>query len=73
MLLFRLTTKTYLSQQLLVYMPIDLPAQDPTVQFHTFIQINRLDLPAHGSTGSTCPQMYLFITMPVHFISSFSA
>ena len=56
------------------------------VHFHTFISINRLDLPINVSTVlhvhrrtcsslycSACPQMYLFITVPVQFISSFPA
>ena len=33
MLLFCLTTKTYLLPQLLVYMPIDVPVHDPTCSF----------------------------------------
>ena len=54
------------------------------VHFDTFILINRLDLPVNVSTVqhvhrctcsslycSACPQMYLFITIPVQFISSF--
>ncbi len=36
MLLFCLTTKTYLSPQLLVYMPIDLPVHYPTCSFWLF-------------------------------------
>ena len=28
--LFRLTTKTYLSPQLLLYLPMDVPIQNPT-------------------------------------------
>ena len=56
------------------------------VHFHTFIPINRLDLPINASTVlhvhrctwsslycSACPQMYLFITIPVQLYSSFSA
>ena len=33
MLLFRLTIKTYLSPQLLVYLTIDVPVHDPTCSF----------------------------------------
>ena len=36
MLLFRLTTKTYLSPQLLVYLPIAVPVHDPTCSFSYF-------------------------------------
>ena len=36
MLLFCLTTKTYLSPQLLVYIPKDLPVHDPTCSFCLF-------------------------------------
>ena len=36
MLLFCLTTKTYLSPQLLVYVPIDLPVHYPTCSFWLF-------------------------------------
>ena len=85
MLLFHLTIKTYLSPQLLVYLPIFVPIHGP-VYFDTFIPINCLDLPVNISTVlhvhsctcsslycSACPQMYLFITIPVQFISSFSA
>ena len=56
------------------------------VDFHTFIPINRLDLPVNFSTVlhfhrytysslycSACPQVYLFIIIPVQLISSFSA
>ena len=87
MLLFRLTIKTYLSLQLLAYLPIFVPVHGPTCSFfYTFIPINRLDLPVNVSTVlhvhictcsslycSACPQIYLFIIIPVKFISSFSA
>ena len=65
MLLFRQTTNTYLSPQLLVYMPIDVPIHDPTCSCYTFIPINRSDLLVHGSTVQhvhrwTCSSVYLF-------------
>ena len=43
-LLFCLTTKAFLSPQLLVYMPIDLPVHYPTCSFY-FIPTNQLYLP----------------------------
>ena len=54
MLLLCLRTKTYMSPQLLVYLPIYVPIHDPTCSF------------------SSCPQTYLFINIPVRFISYFS-
>ena len=68
MLVFLLTTKTYLSQQLLVYMPIYVPFHDPTCSL--FILSFRLtvtiypstfllfcmstDVPVHHYTASVC-------------------
>ena len=69
MLLIRLTTKTYLSPQLLVYMSTDVPAQDPTRSFHTFIP--RSTRP--WFCCSTCPQTCLFISITIRFISYFSS
>ena len=71
MLLFRLTTKTYLSPQLLVDMHIAVPVHDPTCHLHTVIPINRLDLPVNVSTALhihryTCSSVYLF-SLFLHF------
>ena len=41
MLLFHLTTKTYLSPQLLVYLPIDVPVHDSTCSLSDFHYDNR--------------------------------
>ena len=41
MFLFHLTTKTYLSPQLLVYLPIDVPVHDRTCSFLDFHYDNR--------------------------------
>jgi len=72
MLLFRLTIKTYLSPQLLVYLPTDVPIHDPTCSFsHSFWELLRS--PRQCFYCYTCPHMYLFITIPVQFICSFSA
>ena len=65
MLLFRLTTKTYLSSQLLVYLPIHVPVHDHTCSFLYLIQINRWDLPVNVSTAlhvrrRTWLSVYLF-------------
>ena len=67
MLLFRLTIKTYLSRQLLVYLPIDVPVHDPTCSFSLSRSTRQ------RFYCSPCPHMYMFITIPVQFISSFSA
>ena len=58
-----LTTTTYLSPQLLVYLPIFVPIHGP-VYFDTFIPINCLDLPVNISTvlhvhRRTCSSIYL--------------
>ena len=65
MLLFRLTIKTYLSPQLLVYLLIFVPFMVLPVHFDTFIPINRLDRPVNVSTvlhvhRCTCSSLYLF-------------
>ena len=64
MLFFRLTTKTYLSPQQLVYMHLDVPFMTLPVHVHTVIPINRLDLPVKVSTALhvnryTCSSVYL--------------
>ena len=51
MLLFRLTIKTYLSPQLLLYLPIDISVHDSMCSFHTYIPINGWDLPVNVSTA----------------------
>ena len=65
MLLLCLTTKTYLSPQLLLYMPIDVLVHDLPVHLHTFIPNNHYDLSIHVSTAlhvhrCTCSSVYLF-------------
>jgi len=63
--LFHLTTKTYLSPQLLVYLPIDVPVHNRTCSFSDFDYDNRYDLPVIVSTvlhvhRCTCSSLYLF-------------
>ena len=72
MLFFGLTTKTYLSPQLFVYLPINVPVHDPTCSFSLSFWWPLRSTHQHFYC-STCPHMYLFITIPVQFISSFSA
>ena len=67
MLFFGVTTNTYLSPQLLVYLPIDVPVHDHTCSF----SYSRSTRPRFCCT--TFPQTYLFINIPVRFISYFSA
>ena len=60
MLIFRLTMKTYLSPQLHVY-----PFMAQPVHLHTFIAINRLNLPVNVSSvlhvhRCICSSLYLF-------------
>ena len=57
---FRLTTRTYLSPQLLVYLPIDVPVHDRTVHFQTFIRITVKIYP------STFLLFYMSTDIPVH-------
>ena len=70
MLLFHLTIKTYLSPQLLVYLPIDVPVHDPTCSFSLSFW-EPLRSTRQSFYCSPCPHVYLFITIPVQFISSF--
>ena len=56
MFFFCLTTKTYLSPQLLVYLPIDVPAQDPAC---SFLYLNS-DYPLRHVHSCTCSSVYLF-------------
>ena len=60
-LLFRLTTKTYLSPQLLVYMPLDVPAQDPTCSFLYFHSDLTVKI-----YPSTVLLFYMYTDVPVH-------
>ena len=60
MLLFHLTTKTYLSPQLLVYLPIDVPFMTLRVHFQTFILITVKIYP------STFVLFYMSTDIPVH-------
>ena len=48
MLLIHLTAKTYLSSQLLVYLPMHVPVHDPTCSFSVHVHI------------CTCSSVYLF-------------
>ena len=58
MLLFRLTTKTYLSPQLFLYMPIDVPVHDSTC-----ILLFRLTAKIYPSTFLL---LYMSTDVPVH-------
>ena len=61
MLLFRLTTTTYLSPQLLVYLPIAVPAQDPT---YSFCRLSfQLTVKIYPSTFIL---FYMYTDVPVH-------
>ena len=73
MILFHLTTKTYLSPQLLVYLPIDVPVHDPTCSFSYNLSDNRYQftfmLLFHLTTKTyLSPQLlvYMSIDVPVH-------
>ena len=73
MLLFRLTIKTYLSPQLLVYLPIDVLVHDPTCSFSYNLSDNRYQftfmLLFHLTTKTyLSPQLLVFlpIDVPVH-------
>ena len=81
MLLFCLTTKCYLSPQLFVYLPIDVPIHDPTCSFLYFYLF--MTQPVHFLFRLTA-KIYLstFLLLYIHrctcslvylFISSFSA
>ena len=56
MFFFCLTTKTYLSPQLLVYLPIDVPAQGHTC---SFLYLNS-DYPLRHVHSCTSSSVYLF-------------
>ena len=68
---FRLTTNTYLSPQLPVYMPIHVPVYDLTCSFSYFHSDQPIRSTRQSFYCSTCPQMYLFISKPVQFIFIF--
>ena len=71
MLLLCLRTKTYLSPQLLVYLPFYVPVHDPTCSFSYFHSDSPLRSTRQRFHCSTCPQTYLFISIPVQFIFLF--
>ena len=62
MLLIRLTPKTYLSSQLLVYYPYMYPFMTMPVHFHILILINRQDLPVIVYTALQHP-VYLHASL----------
>ena len=76
-LMFRLClkTKTYLSPQLLVYLPLNVPDHDSASSFSYFkysIWLTaKIYPPTSRSTCSTCPQIYQFISIPVQYFSLF--
>ena len=67
MLLLCLTMKTYLSPQLLVYLPIDVPVHDPTCSFSYFHSEKPL-LTHPLNSFSTYSWISAFINPPVQFI-----
>ena len=66
-LLFCLTTKAFLSPQLLVYMPIDLPFHYAIYLFGLF-QSNKPLVLVCPLACSTYSQIYPFINLPVSFL-----
>ena len=73
MLIFRLTINIYLSPQLLVYLPIDVPVHDPTCSFSYNLSDNRYQFTFmrlfHLTTKTyLSPQLlvYMSIDVPVH-------
>ena len=71
MLLFCLTTKTYLSPQLIVYMPKDLPVHYPTCSLWLFHSDKPFVLTCPLTCCSKYSQIYLFIDQPVQFLCVF--
>ena len=73
MLLLCLRTKTYLSPQLLVYLPLNVPDHDPASSFSYFKYSICLTAKIYPSTFycSTCPQIYPFMSIPVQYFSLF--
>ena len=68
MLLFRLTTKTYLSPQLLLYLPIDVPVHYPTCSFWLFHSDKPFVLTCPLTCCSKYSQIYPFINQLVPFV-----
>ena len=71
MLLFCLNTTIYLSPQLLVYMPIDLPVHYPTCSFWLFHSDKPFVLTCPLACCSKYSQIYLFLNQPVQFVCVF--
>ena len=65
MLFFHLTTKTYLSPQLLVYLPIDVPVHDPTCSY--FDKVFLITIKIYPSTFLL---FYMSTDVPVHHDTS---
>ena len=72
MLLFCLTTKTYLSPQLIVYMPKDLPVHYPTCSLWLFHSDKPFVLTCPLTCCSKYSQIYIFINQPVSIFVCFS-
>ena len=74
MLRLCLRTKTYLSPQLLVYLPLNVPDHDPGSSFSYFKYSIWLTAKIYPSVFycSTCPQIYAFMSIPVQYFSLFS-
>ena len=72
MLLFCLTAKAYLSPQLLVYMPIDLPFHCPTCSFWLFHSDKPFVLTYPLTCCSEYSQVNLFTSQPVQFVCFFT-
>ena len=73
MLLLCLRTNTYLSPQLLVYLPLNVPDHDPAISFSYFKYSIWLTAKIYPSTFycSTCSQIYPFMSIPVQYFSLF--
>ena len=69
MLLLCLRTKTYLSPQLLVYLPLNVPDHDPASSFSYFKYYIWLTAKIYPSTFY--PQIYPFMRIPVQYFSLF--
>ena len=59
--------------QLFLYLPKDVPVHGPICSFSYFHSDEPFRSTRQRFYCSTRPQMYLFITIPIQFISSFSA
>ena len=71
MFLFRLTSKTYLSPQLLVYLPIDVPVHYTTCSFWLFHSDKPFVLTCPLTCCSKYLQIYPFISQLVPFVCVF--